>query len=74
MKRPNRSHGETHWNARLTDAQVREIRALRKTGCACCGNRLSQEQIGHRFGISHVAVHMIVSGKAWSHVSDVEAA
>lgn len=44
----------------LTDDNIREIRAL--TG------RLTQREIGKRFGVGAQAIGKIISGKRWSHV------
>lgn len=50
------AHGETHGLAKLSDAQVREIRRLRKKG-------LTQQIIADRFGVSRSYVSMVASKK-----------
>lgn len=50
--------GECAGNAKLTEAQVREIRSA--SG--------AQRAIGRRYGISGPQVHMIRSRKSWAHV------
>lgn len=52
--------GELHVSAKLTDDQVREIRALR--------GRASQRVIADRFGVSDVLVSKIQLRKVWTHV------
>lgn len=61
--RANHAVGEAIGCAKLTAADVMEIRRLKKTG-------LSEAKLGARFGVSSSAVHRIVSGNGWSHVSD----
>ena len=54
--------GEHHLSAKLTEAQVREVRRLRESG-------LSLSEIGRRFSVSHQSIRAIVVGKSWRHVS-----
>jgi hypothetical protein len=54
--------GEDHPGAKLTDAQITEIRALRAAGVS--GLRLAA-----RFGVSHRLIYLIEQRKAWSHVA-----
>ena len=54
--------GETQHSARLTADQVRDIRA-RYTGK--CGE---QTALAREYGISHAALHAVVTGKTWRHV------
>lgn len=54
--------GERHGLAKLTDASVKQIRALRAMGYA-------QTKIGAIVGISQAQVHRVLSGECWSHVS-----
>lgn len=49
--------GENHSQAKLTWAQVDEIRALRGT--------MMQREIATRFGITHATVHSIQRGHSW---------
>jgi hypothetical protein len=53
--------GERHPNAKLTKAQVDQIRELRTAG-------LSGPAIGAQFGISHRMVYLIAKNRNWSHV------
>lgn len=55
------AHSERHPQAKLTDAQVREIRALR--------GRLQQKEIAARFNISPSIVCQILKGQIWRHVT-----
>jgi hypothetical protein len=47
--------GEAHWNSKLTEEQVRTIRAMPE----------SQSKIAKLFGIGRIAVQNIKSGKTW---------
>lgn len=51
-------HGTAHWNSKLTDERVREIR--RATG--------SQREIAALFGVSQMTVSLVLRGKIWKHV------
>lgn len=53
--------GERHPSARLTAAQVQEIREL--------AGRLTKTDIGRRFGITRQAVRAILVGRTWKHVA-----
>lgn len=52
------NRGSRHGNAKLTDEQVLEIKALLGT--------TSQSAIGRLFGVSQGTVHLIARGKIWS--------
>ena len=60
--RQSRTGGEDHAAARLTSAQVGEIRQLRQT------TGLSYTSIGARFGVSASTVEHIVNGRTWKGV------
>ena len=51
-------------NAKLTEADVRAIRALAASGT------LTQKEIGERFGIVQSAVGNIIHRKRWKHLED----
>lgn len=53
--------GEAHWNAKLTDAQVSEIRAKIASGA-------KQRDIAAEYGVSQSHVSRIHQGKFWGHV------
>lgn len=53
--------GELHHKAKLSEAQVREIRALRSAG-------VENAEIGRRFGITTDHAYMIVTRKIWRHI------
>lgn len=55
--------GEKSPNAKLTTAQVREIRSLWATG------EHTQKQLSVAFGVSDVLISMIVNRKSWKHVN-----
>ena len=52
------NRGGTHYNAKLTEDDVRQIRAI--------SSGLSQSEIAHQFGIDASHVSNIVSRKAWA--------
>mgnify|MGYP001607602161 CR=1 FL=1 len=64
-KPPPRSppRGEDAWHAKLTEAQVREVRVLLAEG------RLSMRAIGRTYGIAHESVRKIAKGLSWKHVT-----
>ena len=60
-------HGELHYSAKLTDADIVEIRRLARLG-------LTQRRLGCMFGVSHNDVGYIVRRQTWRHVGgDTEA-
>lgn len=59
----NPDHGETHHNARLKEAQVREIRQL------LAEKKLFHREIAEKFGINRKHVTKIASGKLWRRVA-----
>lgn len=52
--------GEKSGLAKLTEKDVHQIRLLSKT--------TKQEDIGKRFGVSQVAISLILRGKTWAHL------
>lgn len=66
-KRDSIEHG-THvkgsdlWSAKLTETEVREMRALYSTG------GISQKAIGRRYGIGQAQVSSIVRRESWAHI------
>lgn len=57
--------GEASPAARLTDADVREIRRSYAAGEA------TQAQLGARFGIAQTHVSSIIRGRSWTHVTPI---
>lgn len=57
LDRP-RLTGESNNRSRLTREQVREIHRLAAEGAG-------QRELGRRFGVSHRAIRMILTGKHW---------
>jgi len=55
--------GEGHRSAKLTDANVLEIRKLYAAG------GVFQRELGERFGVSRQNISYILSRKAWAHVA-----
>ena len=54
-------HGESHWNAYLTEEVVSEIRQMAAADVPQC-------KIAKHFNISATTVTLIVSGRAWGHL------
>lgn len=59
--------GEQHGRAKLTDADVRAIRAM-ANGDRRPGSKTSQAAIAARYGVSKVAVHKIIKRLSWAHL------
>jgi DNA-binding transcriptional regulator LsrR (DeoR family) len=59
--------GEQHGNAKLTEADVHEIRRLHSE------DGLGHRRIARRFDVSRAAVHRILTGRAWAHLKEAEA-
>ena len=55
--------GEDHGRAKLTEDDVRAIRALRRSG-------LTFREIGRRFGVHLATAHRVVHLAAWAHVGE----
>ena len=53
--------GERHGNAKLTEAQAREILSMR-------GRGLSARSVGERYGVGHSIVQKIWARKMWRHL------
>lgn len=56
--------GEVNPRAKLTDAQVREIKkliALRKTLC--------NKTLARKYGVSHKTMKGISAGESWKHIT-----
>lgn len=58
--------GEQHGMAKLTEAQVREIRALGAAGCK--KKDVTGRELARRFGVSVSTISVILTGKKWQHV------
>jgi transposase len=52
------TRGEHHWNAKLTQQQVNEIRALRAKG-------VEQKELAQRFNVSQSTISNIVNYGSW---------
>lgn len=59
---PEVVRGERNANARLTEADVREIRRLQRQG-------VSRPAIARRFDVTRECVYSILKGKTWRHVA-----
>lgn len=53
--------GEAHHQAKLSEATVREIRALSGT--------MLQREIAAKFGVTLTCVNKVLTGRAWRHVA-----
>lgn len=51
--------GSAHGRAKLTDAEIEEIKALSKT--------MLQRELAERFGVSRAHISRIVNGRRWGH-------
>jgi transposase-like protein len=52
------TRGANHWNAKLTQQQVDEIRTLHEAG-------VEQKELAQRFGVAQNTIHDIVHYEAW---------
>lgn len=57
-----RTYGERHNTAKLKNEQVLLMRALSRSG-------VSMKELSRRFGVSVSAVHSIITGKTWRHLT-----
>jgi hypothetical protein len=62
LLKPVRLLGEKNPQAKLSEASVRAIRALRQQG-------VSVAALGKQFGVTERAAHLVVTGQVWRHVS-----
>ena len=54
-------HGENHYNAKFTEADVLKIRLLRQSGARVC-------DIARSYGVRHQQVSMICNRQTWRHI------
>lgn len=54
-------HGETHYRARLSEADVREIRRCAETGTTVA-------ELALRFDVHRVTISDVVNGRTWRHL------
>jgi hypothetical protein len=59
-RQPPHPVGGEHYNARLTEASVAEIRSLR--------GKVTQKNLAIRFGVGGSQIQRIMTRKAWRHV------
>jgi hypothetical protein len=60
-KRRTASSGLNHYNVKLTEDQVREIKKLLK-------EKVSQSKLGKKFNVSPSTIQNIADGKTWKHI------
>jgi hypothetical protein len=65
MERGRQAKGEAHGCSKLTEADVRTIRATYVRGRSAYGGRA----LAHRFGVSLDLIALIIRRKRWAHVS-----
>jgi hypothetical protein len=58
----DKHRGEKHGRAKLSEAQVREIRRLYASG------EYTQCRLGIEFGVSNVAIRLILRRINWAHI------
>lgn len=66
VSKRRQSRGESHGKAKMTEAQVLEMRALHAAG-------ETQKGLAARFGVSKFLIHCVVSGKTWKHLQGAAA-
>jgi hypothetical protein len=59
----NNAHGSVHHNAKLTEADIPEIRRLYDAG-------VSAKEIGEMFGVTRENIYFIGKRRAWKHVEE----
>jgi HNH endonuclease len=65
VRKGRQARGETHGCAKLTEDQVREIRAMASDGLS---KRGTAQRIAEMFGITRIHVYYICSRRSWRHV------
>jgi len=61
LRRPEQVRGERHGAAKLTAAQVREIRSLHP--------RVPRRELARHFGVTVQCVNAVVKHKTWRHLA-----
>lgn len=59
----NPSRGESHWQAKLTEASVREIRARYAAG------NVTHRQLASAYHVSHETIRQLLLRNTWAHVT-----
>ncbi len=62
VAKERQARGEANAKAKLTEDDVRKIRAMLDRGC-------TGTDIARTYGVAHGQIYAIESGRAWSHVS-----
>lgn len=62
--------GQNHGNAKLTEADIREIRRLHKLHQGYHSHEYSYPDLAKRFNVSPSLIGHIVRGIAWKHIHD----
>jgi len=55
--------GEKHFNAKLTEEKIKEIREIWSTG------KYRQKDIGIKFGVSQATIDRVIRGVCWGHIT-----
>jgi hypothetical protein len=62
VARGENARGENHWQAKLTEEQVRLIREL-------AAMEYTHEELGEMYGVARAHITLIVNRKRWAHVA-----
>jgi hypothetical protein len=55
-------HGSSHYNARLTEGDVRLIRSM------YVPRKVTLQNLADQFGVDRKTIHRVVTGELWAHV------
>ena len=58
----NKAHGEKHWQSKLKEWQVLEIRTKYETG------KYTQRQLAKEYNVAEITVCYIINRKTWKHI------
>jgi hypothetical protein len=61
IRHGTRPRGESHWQSKLTDRKVRQVRRLAAMG-------QGYTEIGRRFGVNEHTIRSVIEHKTWTHV------
>lgn len=60
--------GESHYNSKLTESDVVEIRKKLAKPCKCCKRKFTLKMIAKEYGVSAITIFKINNGEIWKHV------
>lgn len=67
IRKGNFSKGESHFNAKLTDSDVSEIRKIYKDNL-CTGKYISMNKLSKKYKVSLGTISAIIKNKTWKHI------